>query len=139
VPNSHPFIVHFPIALLLVALLLEVIALLWRNPEFSRAGWWNQIAGTLGLALAVASGLLGRTTVRIAEDARELFERHEQIAFAATALFAVLLFWRIASRGQIPLRPPWLFLLCFAAGVALLLTGAFYGGEIVYRYGVGVR
>jgi uncharacterized membrane protein len=137
-PNIHPLIVHFPIGLLLVAFLLEVIALLWKKQEFSRAGWWNQIAGTLGLALAVVSGLLAETTVRMANDAREPFERHEQIAFVVATLFAVLLFWRIASRGQIP-RPSWVFLLCFAAGVALLVTGAFLGGEIVYRYGVGVR
>ena len=138
-PNLHPLIIHFPIALLLVAAVLELIAAWGKKPEFSRAGWWNQIAGTAGLLLAVASGLFAESTARIGEDARELFERHEQIAFAATALFALLFFWRMASRGQMPSRGRWLFLVCLAAGAGLLLAGAFTGGELVYRHGLGLR
>jgi uncharacterized membrane protein len=138
-PNLHPLIVHFPIALLLVAVLLELVAILRRKPVISRAAWWNQIAGSAGLALAVASGLFAESTVRIGDDARALFERHEQIAFAATTLFALLLFWRIGSRGEIPSRGRTLFLLCLAAGGALLVAGAFSGGELVYLHGIGVR
>ena len=137
-PNLHPLVVHFPVALLLMAVLLELIALLWKQPEFSRAAWWNQIAGTLGLAFAVASGLFAESTVHMADDASELFERHELIAFVAATLFVTLLLWRIGSRGAPP-RQRWIFLLLLAAGAVLLLTGAYYGGEMVFRYGVGVR
>ncbi len=138
-PNLHPLLVHFPIALLLLALILEVIALLRVNPEISRAAWWNQIGGTVSLALAVASGLLAQNSVQIPGDARGLFERHEQLAFVAAALFAVLFFWRVGGRGRLPKEGSRLYLLLFVAGVACLLTGALYGGEMVYRCGVGVR
>ncbi len=138
-PNFHPLFVHFPIALLFLALILEVIAVLRNRPELSRAAWWNQIAGTVGLGLTVASGLLAEDTVRIPAEARDLFERHEQLAFLAAALFAVTLFWRIASRGRVPRHPPFLYLLLLLAGVGVVLTGAFWGGEMVFSYGVGVR
>ena len=138
-PGLHPFLVHFPVALLLIAVCMEIAATLWRKPEISRAAFWNQIAGTIGLALAVATGLLAKGVAQIGDDAGMLLERHEQLAFAASALFAVLLFWRISSRGQIPQRPPYLFLLLLVGGAAILLTGAWFGGQMVYLYGVGVH
>jgi uncharacterized membrane protein len=138
-PGLHPFLVHFPVALLPLALILEIAAYIWKNAELSRAAWWNQIGGTIGLALAVATGLLAKGGIHMGDEARILFERHEQLAFAASALFALLLFWRIASRGHIPGRTPSLFLLLLLCGVTMVLTGAWYGGEMVFRHGVGVR
>ena len=136
--NIHPIVVHFPFALLAAALLLELGAVLFRRDELSRLAWWNQILGTLGFIASVASGLLAERTVRFSEPAREVFETHEQIAFFAAALFAGLLFWRIAAKGRVPERPRFLFLLLLAAAVILMTTGAWFGGELVYKYGVGV-
>ncbi len=138
-PNLHPFLVHFPIALLFLSLILDAIALLRKSPELSRAAWWNQIGGTAGLALTVASGLLAQDTVSIVEDAKDLFQRHEQLAFLSAAIFAGLLLWRSAARGKIPRQSPAAYFLLFAAGVACVMTGAWYGGEMVFRYGVGVK
>lgn len=138
-PNLHPLLVHFPIALLFLSLVLESIALLRKSSGLSRAAWWNQIGGTAGLALAVTSGLLAEDTVSIAGDAGKLFERHEQLAFLSAAIFAILLLWRIAARGNIPRKSPAAYFVLLVAGVACVLTGAWYGGEMVFRYGVGVQ
>ncbi len=138
-PNLHPLVVHFPIALLFLSLILETIALLRKDPELSRAAWWNQIGGTAGLALTVASGLLAENTVSISGDARDLFERHELLAFLSAGIFAILLLWRIAARGNIPRQSPAAYFVLFVAGVACVLVGAWYGGEMVYWYGVGVQ
>jgi uncharacterized membrane protein len=51
----------------------------------------------------------------------------------------VLLFWRIASRSRIPERYAALYLILLACSVAVLWVGAWYGGEMVYRFGVGLR
>jgi uncharacterized membrane protein len=136
--NLHPLFVHFPVALLPVALILEVAALLLKKREISRAGWWNQILGTIALAAAVTSGLFAEGTVHPSDAAREIFETHEQAAFLASALFGGLLFWRSGSRGNIP-NPRYVFLLVFAVGVGLVLGGAWFGGELVFKFGIGVR
>jgi uncharacterized membrane protein len=137
--NLHPLFVHFPVALLPVALILEIAALILNKEEVSRAGWWNQILGTIALAAAVISGLFAEGTVHFSDAAREVIGTHEQFAFLAAALFGGLLFWRISCRGKIPDKPPHLFLLLLALGVGLVLTGAWFGGELVFRFGVGVR
>lgn len=134
--SIHPFMVHFPIALLTVAAVLEVVAFISGKEEYSRAGWWNQVAGSMGLAFAVLSGLSAEKAARIGADAAGIFETHQQVAFAVSALFALLLLWRIGVRTRIPKNHRLLYLALFLAGVILLLTGAWYGGELVFRFGV---
>ncbi len=134
--SVHPFLVHFPIALLTVAAALELVASVSGKEEYSRAGWWNQLAGSIGLAAAVLSGMSAEKATRIGADAAGIFETHQQVAFAVSALFALLLLWRIGARTRIPPNQRLLYLTLFVAGVILLLTGAWYGGELVFRFGV---
>jgi uncharacterized membrane protein len=138
-PNPHPLVIHFPIALLSVAVLFELFARFLHREDFSRCGWWMQLIGTIGLVLAVVTGILARDTVTIAPLARPYFDMHQQMAFLASGLFAVLLFWRIASRSRIPERYVALYLILLVCSVAVLWVGAWYGGEMVYRFGVGLK
>jgi uncharacterized membrane protein len=138
-PNIHPFVIHFPIALLSVALIAECSAILVKREELSRAGWWMQLAGTVGLLVAAGTGLLAGDSVRLTAGGDAVFDIHRELAFISSAVFALLLFWRIATRTQRPPGRDLVFLLLFAAGVAALLAGAWYGGEMVYRYGAGVQ
>jgi len=138
-PPLHPLVVHIPIGILLLAVVLEVVALCTKRAELSSFGWWAQILGSAGLVAAVLTGLLAERAASISPGARNTFENHEQLAFLTTSLFCVLLLWRIASRGKIPPSAPRLFVLLLAAGIAALLTTAWFGGELVYRFGTGLH
>ena len=138
-PNGHPLVVHFPIALLSLAVVFEILARFVKPEEFSRMGWWLQLTGSIGLALAVTTGLFIKDTVAVSPLARPFLEAHEQMAFAASGIFALLLFWRIASKTRVPEKYALLYIILLAAGVAVLWSGAWYGGEMVYRFGVGLK
>ncbi|HUI11687.1 MAG TPA: DUF2231 domain-containing protein [Bacteroidota bacterium] len=138
-PNIHPLLTHFPIALLSFALLAEWAARILSREDLSRAGWWTQAAGSAGLAATALTGMHAADGVSIGAAGRASLEIHQEIAFLACAVFAVLLFWRIAARTKLPGGSETLFLLLFTAGVLLLWAGAWYGGEMVYRFGAGVQ
>jgi uncharacterized membrane protein len=138
-PHIHPVVVHFPIALLTAALLLDAVGIFLKNPVAVKAGWWIFLAGTLTLGLAVGTGLLGKSDVIIPPDAADPFNVHEQIAFVAAGIFSVLLLWRIGSRTAIPAANRWVFLGIYLVGVIVCWVGGLYGGELVYRHAVGVQ
>jgi uncharacterized membrane protein len=138
-PNIHPFLTHFPIALLTLSIVCESAARLLKRDELSRVGWWTQLAGTIGLAAAAGSGILAGKSVAIVPAGKPCFETHQELAFAAATAFAILLFWRIASGTKRPPGRDILFFLLFTAGVLAIWGGAWYGGELVYRFGAGVR
>jgi uncharacterized membrane protein len=137
-PNIHPLLVHFPIALLSIAFLFDVFGFLLKKGEIMRFGWLNQLVGTLMLGAAIISGLYAKESVSVQEVARNTLEIHEQMAFLAAVLFSVLLFWRFVSRKAIPNRLPWVFLALNLVAVVVMWAGAWLGGELVYVHGVGV-
>jgi uncharacterized membrane protein len=134
----HPFIVHFPIALLTLALGFQVAARLSGKTSLSEPGWWFQLLGTLGVIAAALSGVVAEAdagkSLLLAPD---VFERHEQLAFLSAVVFAVLLFFRFSSHRSLPSGWPRLYLVALALGVALLLAAGWFGGELVFKYGIG--
>ncbi len=137
-PNIHPLIVHLPIALLTFSFLFDFLGLLAKKEQFERTAWWGFLAGTIGLLLSVATGLSAESSTIISDAAREHFDSHQQLAFAVTGLYSFLLFWRVASRTKLPLSKQKAFVTLSFLGVILIWTTAWYGGELVYRFGVGV-
>jgi uncharacterized membrane protein len=132
-------VVHFPIAILALALLFDLAGLLTKIHSLERAGWWSQVAGTVALLAAVISGLLAEKGVLVSELAHSTLETHQQFALLATAICCILLLWRIAHRTRLPARPRALFLSLMALTVIVIWAGSYFGGELVYKYGVGVR
>ena len=70
-PDLHPFLVHFPVALLTVSLILELWGTYRKLPELNRAGWWTQLSGTISIALAVVSGLVTGNELSLPSGAQE--------------------------------------------------------------------
>lgn len=138
-PNLHPILVHFPIALLTASVAFDLAGIVLRREELERSGWWTLVTGCAGLALTVVSGLLAKESVAITPEAQGHFDVHQQLAFAVAGVYALLLLWRIASRTRLPHGRRWLFITLSLAGSLLLWVGAWHGGEMVYRFGVGVR
>ncbi len=137
-PNIHPLLVHFPVALLLFSFAAELTALARRDTRFSFVGWWAQLVGTAMIGAAVISGILAGNGGTIRPDAYPLYADHQQMAFLTTAIFSILLLWRIGTRASLPSSWRWLYLLLFAAGVVFVLRTAWLGGALVYRFGTAV-
>ena len=55
--NIHPMVVHFPIALLLSAWLLDVLALITKRPRLHQFALCHLMLGVLGAGAAVLTGL----------------------------------------------------------------------------------
>ncbi|MEO8168948.1 MAG: DUF2231 domain-containing protein [bacterium] len=138
-PNVHPLLVHLPIALLTFSFFFDLVGVVSGRPNIVKVGWWTMVVGVLGAAAAVISGLIAEKTVSISASATEHFQTHQQMAFLVAGIYAALILWRTANRGEIPTKLKWAFLGIAAIGVAALWTGAWYGGEMVYRFGVGVQ
>lgn len=137
-PNLHPLLVHLPIALLTCSFLFDLVGVLSKKNDLKRVGWWTMICGILGLASTIMSGLQAEKTVLIHPPAVEHFQTHQEVAFSVAGVYAILFLWRIANRGELPQNRDWVFLAIALVGVVGIWVGAWYGGEMVYRFGVGV-
>jgi uncharacterized membrane protein len=132
----HPALIHFPIALLLAGVAVEVVAQLRRRASLARAGVGLLVAGVVAGVVAAAAGAVSYFTVPAHTDAaHRQMEAHLVAASAALVLFAVLAVARWRRRD----RPA--SALALSGGVAasaLLIAAAFLGGQAVYHGGAGV-
>ncbi|HLR91340.1 MAG TPA: DUF2231 domain-containing protein [Balneolaceae bacterium] len=141
-PNIHPIVVHFPIALLVVALLLDLIRIVKR--EHTGLNLAVQILyglGTLGLIVSFITGRQATETVEVAGQAFSVLASHENWAFATMIFFIVFFGLRFAVYWfQLDMRKSISFVsvLLGLIGLELVAITGDRGGELVFGHGVGV-
>lgn len=145
--HVHPMLVHFPIVFFLSLVVLDAIATLRGAPVTGRSFLGNASTGLAVLAalFAIASFLFGDMALEFAESSgfsSEIAEMHEHLGMASAAAFTLwavvrlVAWWRNANwRGGGAFG----LVLVELAGAALLMTTAYYGGQLVYDLGVNVN
>lgn len=146
----HPLVIHFPIALLLVAPLFGLAGALLR-PERGRwlliSALILMIAGTLGTFLARATGEAAGKVISSSSQAHAVLENHEELADTTSLAFSVLSltftaivlapkFLRHAENRMVSSFLPLAFLIFYGPGAVLLLNTAHNGGRLVHELGI---
>ena len=141
-PNWHPLVVHFPIALILSATVLLLAARLLRSESWAASaatvGTWNLCLGAAAALFALATGLSAVLDLDVSAAARQAISSHLKWAMFTTLLLLLLAVWRGAGRASRS-RPSWIFLIVLIAASAALSFTGYRGGKNVYEYAVGVK
>jgi uncharacterized membrane protein len=127
--------VHFPVALIITALVAEVIFVVRRDERYAAAARFMIHAGAwLGVAAAL-TGFARADSIVLAPDQAPAFAIH-RIAGIATPILAFLaaaLAEGVRRSGQI--WELFIFRLVLALAAAGAVVGGYYGGELVYGAG----
>lgn len=133
----HPAIVHFPIACWILAALADAAWLVNADPFFARAALWLQGAGLVAAGAAVIAGMMDLNGLKARPKASGAATMHVALVVsAASAAGASFL-----GRMKAPLADgafSWPLGASFAAA-ALVIAGAYFGAELVYKHGFGRR
>jgi len=141
-PNLHPLIIHFPIALLIAAAMVDLVDVL-----FERPGWLGTGATSLyivGAGTAVVAYLTGQAaaaTVFVPGMAHPIVENHRAWALLTVWYVGIVAVARLAGllAGFPRARAHRVLLLTVAlVGVLFLQQTAERGARLVYEHGVGV-
>jgi len=134
----HPAFVHFSIALLVLGGVAEAAGLFATRESLCRFGGTLVVLGTLSLVPTIVTGFLAANTVTPAAAATGLLGSHERNGLLLLGCFVALQFWKAWHRGQLPENQRRAYAALLLLGVLLATYSAWLGGQLVYRYGVGV-
>ena len=136
--NYHPLLVHFPIALLSLFFVMDLVGSLTRNMLIRDVASWFLYWGTVFAAGTVVLGLHAASTVAHGDDVHMIMEHHEHLGISVLSLAMVLSAWRLFSRDGIAGSLNTLHLSMAGILAILLAFTADLGGLMVYGYGVAV-
>jgi len=141
VPNLHMVVVHFPIALLPVALALDVFGSLLASRDLHVAGRWCLWLGTLAAIAATWTGEEGADDIHpyLSDAADALMDTHMDLQWGTMLAAVGLSLWRLAVRVPFPERGRIVYLLLSTLMVANLLIASDLGGQMVFLHGAAVR
>lgn len=131
----HPMLVAFPIGLWVAGFAMDLIGFVVLDASIWTAGWYAQLAGCVGAALAAVAGALDLfSVVPPKSSAKRRGYTHAFLNVCALALYVAVL----AIRGNAATRPDWLSLLLGGIGVLVIAYSGWLGGTLVYRNQIGV-
>lgn len=138
-PTYHPLIVHFPIVLIILAAVLQVLS----HALFRRElGWLVLALSLLGAVSAwLSSNVFHPHTTGLSENAGRLLLEHEQ--YAAIALWLAVGGLVVKAVSTFLLKRKWwseavVTVLLAGSAIAVAVTGH-HGAELVHKEGVGPR
>jgi uncharacterized membrane protein len=156
-PNLHVILIHYPLAMLIAGVMIELFSFMWPRSGFRVAGRWMILLGALSAVVAAYSGIYAlRDIARVEEDMPWLrfkidspvFSDHKvwmtlwnhalyQSIGAVASSLVVVVWLGCSDRNRERLRWPLLIVLLWT--VAVIVRAAWFGGEAVYRHGVAVE
>lgn len=141
--HLHPLIVHFPIALLMIAPAVVLLGLLWPSQRqgIHTTALALLVLGTLAAGAALVTGEAAAALAQRTPELRASLARHEALAQGAalafgilTGLFGLIHLGPVRGRWTVPACLSWLAL--SVAAVALLAMAAHAGGRMVHQLGI---
>ena len=140
-PNWHPILVHFTIALYTTSFLLYCFVLIYPEKSWTRpcltTAYVNLWLGGTFTILTVIAGFYAFSTIDHPKVAHEPMQIHRNWALVNAFIWWGLALWTAIKRPEKNLRIVF-FLFLIVAMTLLTITGL-KGGNLVYRYGVGVK
>lgn len=129
----HPMVVPFPIAFLLGAAVSDIVFAASKNPFWAGTSYWLLLAGLVMGAIAAIGGMVDFFTIRRAQNTSGWIHAAGNITAVAIAFVNFLLRLIHPTTSVVPTG----ITLSIITGVILLIT-AWFGGELAYRYAIGV-
>ncbi|HEY0712720.1 MAG TPA: DUF2231 domain-containing protein [Polyangia bacterium] len=133
----HPMLVAFPLGLLGISPLWDILRLSTGRTSWAGIAYWTIIAGVVSAVIAAIPGFVDWMAIPKGTRAKTIGLWHMGTNLVVLALFGISLWLRQAApggpeaAGVAAFVPGWF-------GVAFALVSAWFGGELVERLGMSV-
>jgi uncharacterized membrane protein len=125
----HPAVVHFPIALFIAGIFLDILGLVRKNKTLLTAGWYNLLMAAVTAFGGIASGLLAYWLLKL--PLKGIVRTHLILAIVCTVIMWILIALRAGRHEQMSKTMRIAYYCIAAVGVLLIAYTGHIGGDIV--------
>lgn len=133
----HAALSHVPMGLLGTALLWDAVGFRRGEATWWAVSYWSVAAGLAFACVAACAGAVDYAAMEEGDPALSTGNRHLTFVLCALLPFVLGMFVKGGPEGPTKGRAVLAVLLLDGAGALLLAVGGWYGGHLVFHYGVG--
>tara|TARA_R110000868_G_scaffold340212_1_gene600882 strand:- start:11797 stop:12327 length:531 start_codon:yes stop_codon:yes gene_type:complete len=143
IPNYHPVLVHFTIALITTSLGTLILGWLLARCQtlqqecFIVSRWCLWLGGLFSI-LTISAGFYAYYTVAHDAISHRVMTTHRNFALTTFGFIWIMVIWSWLLWIK-ALAPKWIYAAGMTITFGFMITTGWYGSELVYRYGIGVR
>jgi len=130
----HPMLIVFPLGLLTVAAIFDIIFVSTHNNHWADLSYWMIASGVIGGLIAAVFGVIDWLAIPEGTRAKYIGLIHGLSNVVVMVLFIVSWFMRRPN----PAAPDMTAMVLGWIGIVIELFAGWLGGELVYRLNVGV-
>ena len=127
---QHPVIIHFPIALFIISVAFDLLAIWRSNPAMAKAAYYNLLAAALTAPMAIATGLAAWQWQLEGAKLKGNLLLHLIFALAASGMIWFLCGLRFRQRQSSQRTPGISYILLALATVLLIAIAGHLGGFV---------
>ena len=124
----HPLFVHFPIALLSVGLVFDLLYCFLKNEDFEIVASWNLFLGFFSLLPTMLTGFFSDLEYGHMESPFPIIETHGSLQILSCLLFLFLFIWKMKEKCRLPKQGKNRFVFLLIEIIAVLIL--FYGSHL---------
>src|SRR6184192_4647454 len=127
---QHSVIIHFPIALFIISVVFDLLAIWRSNPTMLKAAYYNLVAAALTAPIAIASGLTAWQWQLEGAKLKGNLLLHLIFGLSASGMIWLLCGWRVRQRKG-PQPTLGIIYIALALATVLLIALAGHLGGII--------
>jgi uncharacterized membrane protein len=132
----HPIVVHFVIAMALIAVIFDLIGVLTHRSNLFEVSFWNLLIATLAIFVAIIFGQIEAGLAEPYGQASEILNLHSTLGWSLAGVLSVLTGWRYVIRSRDPQTLPLPFLAAGGVLALLVVVQVTLGNQLIWVYGL---
>lgn len=132
----HPIVVHFVIAMVLFAVVCDLVGYFTQNSRLNEVSWWNLAFATVSIFIAVIFGQVEAGLSEPYAAAESTLNLHTILGWSLSGILAGVTGWRYVIRSQNKPQLPISYLVLTVFLGALVVAQTYLGDLLVWVYGL---
>ena len=132
----HPIIVHFVIAMTLIAVVFDIIGILTKRSNLFEVSFLNLIVATIAIFIAIIFGQIEAGLANPYGSSKDILNYHSTIGWSLAAILSIITSWRYISRQNNPYSLSLVFLIVDIILASLVCIQVYLGDKLVWIYGL---
>ena len=132
----HPIVVHFVIAMALIAVVFDIIGIATKRSNLFEVSFLNLIVATIAIFIAIIFGQVEAGLGNPYGASRDILNFHSTIGWSLAAVLSIITGWRYVARQNNPNSLGRIFILVDLILAFLVCIQVYLGDKLVWIYGL---